>query len=315
MHVRINRGMGLAGLALLLAPCGCSVGAGGARFLSLFGLTEEPVIVALVAQPGVVNPFMPHEELRKTMSTALKRHVRLDLCLPIQLEPNLTLGFYDFAIVPPGCYAELPGRERFDVVAVATDEEGRAARSALLVVPTGSPIDSVEVLRGRRVAFGPLDDSRTHRAALSLLREHGVKPTELQLALLPVPGSLRHYADVTDVLRSVLDGHSEAGFVDEAAYAVLPPSAEADEPAQDKLRIIARTVPVADALVIRSPRVDRETVRKVTEFLLDAGTKHPDALRPLLVSGYQKPDAELAADCARLARSAPTSAPAPGAPE
>ena len=94
-------------VALLVAQAGCHRGAGGASFLSLFGLSEKPVVVALVAKPGVLDPFAPHEKLRQAMSEAIERPVRLDLCFPVQLEPNLKLGFYDFALVTPACYVEM----------------------------------------------------------------------------------------------------------------------------------------------------------------------------------------------------------------
>lgn len=302
-----------AAIGLMLGQTGCSLGAGGARFLSFVGLTQKPVIVALVPQPGVLNPFASHEELRKTMSASLKRPVLLDLCLPIQLSPNLDLGFYDFAIASEECYASIPGRERFGVVAVARDQNGQAARPAVLIVATDSAIDDVSGLRDKRVAFGPLLDGRTHLAALLLLSDHGLRKSDLKLELLPVPGSLRHFSSMTGIARSVVQGDSDAGFMDEAAYDELPPSADGNQPARDKLRVIARTMPIADTLVIRSPKAEPEVVQQVAAFLLDAETKCPGALRPLRVSGYEAPDAQLTERCRRLASAAEATPPAPSA--
>ena len=304
----------LACLTLMLAQAGCSVGAGGARFLALFGITKKPVIIALVAKPGVLDPFTPHEGLRKAMSDSLDRPVRLDLCLPIQLQPNLDLGFYDFAVVTAGAYAGMPGRDRFDIVAVTEDVTGTAERSAVLIVPVDSAIRRVEDLRGKRVAFGPQQDGRTHLAAIALLQDHGLKNTDLQLSLLPVPG-LRHMPDMREVAQTVVNESTDAGFMDEAAYDALPATADGRQPARDRLRVVAKTIPIAETLIIRSPKAETQTVRQVTDFLFAADTAHPEALRPLLVSGYRQPDADLKTHCDRLVPMASSAAPGHDSPD
>jgi len=282
-------------VGLITCAPGCSHGAAGASFLNFFGLGPKPVVVALAVEPGVLNPFAAHEELRRSMSTALGRPVRLTLCLPSQLEPNLKLGLYDFAYVTPACYAAMKDAAQFEALAVSVDQSGRVARGAVLVVAADSELQRVEDLRGKVVAFGPRGDARTHHAALALLRAHGLKKTDLSLSLFPVPGSLKHYAKMRDVARSVINGSADAGFIDEVTFEELPASAAQGEPARDKLRVIARTISVPDKLVIRSPKVDPQTARKMAEFLLTADARCPQALRPLLLSAYREPSAQLLA--------------------
>lgn len=297
---------------------GCQSGAGGATVLSLFGLSERPVVVALVTEPGVLNPFAPHEKLRKALSAAIKRPVRLDLCLPIQLEPNLKLGFYDFAFVTPACYVRLKDRDRFGVIAVSVDQSGRAVRSAVLVVAADSSIEKAEDLRRKTVAFGPREDARTHHAALALLREHGLKKTDLSLSLLPVPGSLKHFSEMREIARSVIGGSSDAGFIDQAAFDAFEQASSIEgEPTRERLRVIARTIPLPDKLVIHSPKAEAQTVRKVADFLLSADQKHMEALRPLLFSAYREPTETILAACVQLIepRKSPPAKPARDAPE
>ncbi len=289
-------------VGLLFAQAGCHRGAGGASFLSLFGLSKKPVVVALVAQPGVLDPFTPHEKLRMAMGETIDRPVRFDLCFPIQLEPNLKLGFHDFAIVTPACYAELNDRERFEILAAGVDESGQVAHSAVLVVAADSEIDDVSKLRGKKVAFGPRNDARTHHAGLVLLGEHGIQKKDLSLSLLPMPGSLKHFSNMREIALAVQNGDFDAGFIDEVAFDEFEQSSDVEgEPARDRLRMIARTIPVPGMLVIQSPKAKPETVRQVTDFLLTAGQTHPEALRPLLLSAYQKPTAKLCAWSERLA--------------
>jgi hypothetical protein len=297
-------GVPLLAVGVLVWQSGCQSGAPGASLLSLFGLSKKPVVVALVVEPGVLDPFSPHENLRKAMSVAIERPVRLDLCLPVQLEPNLTLGFYDFAVVTPACYVGMKNRERFEAFAVSVDEAGRVARRAVLVVAADSELAHVADLRGKTVAFGPRGDARTHHAGLALLREHGLKKTELSLSLFPIPGSLKHLPKMRDIAQSVINGSCDAGFIDEVAFNGFPETSGVEgEPARDKLRVIAHTMSLPNKLVVRSPKVDAETARKVADFLLTAGTQHPEALRPLLFSGYQKPTAKLLGSCERLVES------------
>jgi ABC-type phosphate/phosphonate transport system substrate-binding protein len=312
MHHQMSRAVLLLMVGVLVFQAGCQSGAAGASFLSLFGLSQKPVVMALVVERGVLDPFKPHEKLRQAMSEAIKRPVRLDLCLPIQLEPNLNLGFYQFACITPGCYIEMNNRERFEVIAVAADEAGRVTRSALLVVPIDSEIKRVEDLRGKTVAFGPRGDARTHLAAMALLRDHGLVKTDLSLEVLPVPGSLKHFPQMRDIAQSVINHSSDAGFIDEAAFEMFPESAAPEgEPTRDKLRVIARTMPVPQKLVIRSPKVATDVANEVTDFLLTADRNHPDALRPLLFSAYRPASEQVLASCERLAETnTPTSAPA-----
>jgi hypothetical protein len=297
------------------AQTGCQSGAGGASLLSLIGLSQRPVVVALAPEPGVLNPFEPHEKLRKAMSAAIKRPVRLDLGLPVQLEPNLDLGFYDFAFVTPACYVEMQNRERFNVIAVAVDRAGRTARSAVLVVAADSKIQSVEELRGKIVAFGPIGDARTHHAGLALLRDHGLKKTDLSLSLFPLPGSLKHFPKMRDIAQSVINGGSDAGFIDEEAFARFPQSTDVQgDPARDELRVLARTMPVPDKLVLQSPKVDAQTARRVADFLLTAGEEHPEALHPLLFSAYEPANEKMLASCERLVARSPATPEPEGAP-
>lgn len=310
MPPKMIRPIALSLCIVSLSLTACTRGATGSTFLSLIGIEQRPIVVALIAQPGILDPFTPNEKLREALSADIKRPVRFDLCLPVQLTPNLLLGFYDLAIVPPSYYAELSNPERFPIVAATVDASGKVAHSAVLVVPASSTVQNIEELKGQRIGFGPATDARTHHAGLTLLKEHGLEKTDTSLSLLPVPGSLRHYPTMRDVALATQNGSIEAGFIDEEAFDQFAEHSDAeDEPARDRLRVIGRTKPVPDLLVIRSPKANPEMVERVSEFLLAAGKNHPDALRPLLVTAYEKPSAELCAWSDKISN-AETSKPA-----
>lgn len=299
--------------AILLACVGCQ--AAGLRFLSLIGLQKDPLSIALVVnQPGAaaaaaVNPFPDFAGLQKALSDDLRRPVAVDLCFPFQVESELRSGWYELAVLPPFAYATLKETPPLPVLAVAVDEHGQAARGAVLVVPARSDIQAIAELRGKVVAFGPAGDDRTHHAALQLLQSAGLRETDLSLELLPVPRSLKHLPDMRSVAQTVINNSSDAGFIDEAAWNALPEHAtKENEPARSQLRVIGRTVALPCRLVVASPKLDSATIAEVREFLLSADTKHPQALRPLRLSGYQPPTEAILAACRALRP--PTSPPA-----
>jgi ABC-type phosphate/phosphonate transport system substrate-binding protein len=281
------------------------------RLLNLVGINKEPVVIALVAdrQPdrpedgplAILDPFAPYAPLQALLRDELGRPVGMDLCFPLQLAPGLDTGMFHLAIMSPLEYARLPERDRCTVVAVPVDESGQPARPAVLVVAAGSEIQSVEQLCAKTVAFGPLDDPRTHLAALELLAQHGLKESDLSLELLPLPGSLKHLPTMRAVAQSVMNASSDAGFLDEAAFEAFPVAGEEEnDPARDRLRVIARTSALPDQLVVSSPKLDAATMEKVRAVLLEADRKHTETLRPLHIGGFRRPSEELLRTCGGL---------------
>ena len=292
---------------MLLPATGCAV---VPRLLCFIGVKEKPVMVAFVLdsesnQPKDIrdwlDPTRSYQPMFKAMAADIGRPVGYDLCFPLQIAPNLQLGLSHLAVVSPVQYARLRDQAGFEVIAVAVDRRGRTARSGLPVVAAGSDIKSVEELRGKKVAFGPADDARTHQAALKLLVEHGIGKTDLALEVLPIPGSLRHLPHMRAVAQSVISGSYDAGFVDEAAWEEFPErDAGAGEPARDKLRVLAKTIPVPNRLVLCSSKLEPQAAAKVRSFLLGLGEHNPAALKMLALSGYAEPSQELLAVCPQL---------------
>lgn len=292
----------------------CATGVGcrtaGLHFLGFIGLQKKPLTVAMVmdrpahAAVQAINPFGLYRPLQETMTRSLERPVAVDICFPFQVQMGFDTGWYHAAVVTPAQYARLSDDTRSRVLVVPVDREGRSARGALLIVPLNSPVSAAAELRGQTVAFGPAEDSRTHIAALQLLKEAGLSRTDLALEVLPVPGSLKHFPDGRSVAQSVINGSSAAGFIDEAVWESFPEHATKEgEPARDRLRILGRTAALPDRIWIASPKLDGATANQLRTFLLEAGGDHPRALEPLGVAGYEVPGEELLASCRALAGS------------
>ncbi|TWT44036.1 ABC transporter, phosphonate, periplasmic substrate-binding protein [Phycisphaerae bacterium RAS1] len=276
---------------LLCGSAGCRHG--GLPLINLLGI-DKPLVVALVTENVLeaINPFTPYEPLRAEMTRSMGRQVALDLCLPLQVETGLDNGMYHVAILSPAVYAQLPHRERYSILAVPVDERGRTGRSALLIAPLDGSVGTIADVRGKSVAFCRADCPRAHFAAIELLKRNGIEKSDLALEVFPLPGSLKHLPDSAAVIEHVRSGGSAAGFIDEDAAGDL---------AAAKLKEVARTTPVPDRLVVRSPKLDDATAGRVSEFLLQVGQKHAAALSELHLKGYAAPPPELTTECMKLA--------------
>lgn len=319
MRSSAGRSIGLLAATALVGAPGCQTA--GGRFLSLIGLQKEPLALAVLVEPGPagavqsLNPFTPYAGLQGALRDALGRPISVDLCFPFQGEGGLHSGWYDLAVVTPAQFARLESRERLPVLAVALDEQGRAAQPALLIVPAASPTRGIADLRGKVVAFGPAEDSRTHHAALQLLERAGLARTDLQLSPVPLPGSLKHFPNMRAVAQSVLAGSSDAGFITQAAWDALPErDARPGEPARAALRVLAATAALPDRLVVGSPKLDAPTADQVRAALLAVGRTRPEAVAPLGSAGFVEPEPELLAACRALAVGAAGPADKPGTP-
>lgn len=304
-------------LLILLPPSAGCYQSTGLRILNFLGLQKQPVVLALVAEsraPGapnvleVVNPFLPYEPLQKKLTDVVGRPVALELCFPLQLEPNLRSGMYDLAIITPAQYGRFRSVDAPPVLAIAMDVPDTPARPALLVAQADSTITTIAELKGKSIAFGPAEDSRTHHAALELLARHGVRQSDLALEILPLPGSLRHLSDARSVAVAVLNGGVAAGLLDQAAWDALPERAEAaNEPSRSRLRVLGRTIDVPDRLVVASPTLDEGAQKLTREFLYAARDRSPDVLKPLRCAGYVPPTAALLDACRQIVSAAPAS--------
>lgn len=307
-RARRTRGLRRASVAACLVTLvglggGCTR-RGGIPILNFLPI-GKPVVFGLVTDNPLdaVNPFSPFDAMLEALSRELSRPVHADLYLPFQLRGNLRGGACQFALTTPAQFAQLEARSEFEILAVACDASGRTGRAAVAVVKEGSEVREIGALRGKSVVFGPAGDSRAHWAALELLARHGVRPGDLALELLPIPGSLRHALTPALALEAVAQGGAAAAFVDETAWQDLParPGEGGSERTQEGLRILGRTLSLPELLVVASPKSDAALRERVTSFLLRADRAAPEALRPLRFSRFEKPPGPLAAALEQLA--------------
>lgn len=289
--------MRLRSVSMLVVALGMLGGcrSGGLPLLNYLGL-DEPMDVLIVTDNPATSALalFEYEKLRSEMQKGIGKSVVFELGFPIMVEGGLRNGWRDIAIMKPIHYAMFDDTADMEVLAVPTDLQGRDGQRALLVVAEDSEIRDVDQLAGKKVAFGPADDARTFAAALLLLRKSGVQKSDLSRELLPIPGSLLHIADGTQTARHVLKKQCAAGFIDEATWNQLPDvPGKGNDPARSELRVLARTEPLPDRLLVCSPKLQPPMRDKARAFLMSVGHEHPEALRSLRITGYQPPSTSM----------------------
>lgn len=297
-------------VATLLINAGCRSGAAGESFLNVFGLAEKPLVVAICGAPGEINPFAKYESLRVALKNDLDRPVRLDLALPFQLGPNLALGFYDYAILTPAQYAAIPKQTEFKIVAASVDESLRQVRSAVMLVPTDSAIRGVPDVKGKKVVFGAPFDSRSFVSALAMLESKGVQKSDLAATLLPLPRHYEHITDPSQRIAAVRSGKFDVTFLDERDFAALPATSDSGELSRADFRILARTAPLPDLVVVRSKNIDDALTLRVVNCLTTMHERDAEVLGSLRVAKFVVPAEEVALACQNLV--APEEAEMPG---
>ncbi len=306
-RIALARRCAASTLVLLSALLGCR--SGGLPLINLLGI-DRPLVLAVGVEklPAISDqPLDPvvtwarYEPLRAALSTYLNRAVALDMTLPGLIPPLLKDGFYHVAILSPVEFARLSEDSGATAIAVPVDAQNRALRSALLVVKSDSPIRQISELRGQSVAFGLTNDARSHIAALMLLEQNGLKPLDLKLELLPLPGSLKHLPDGRSIAQHVASGGAAAGFVDQAAWDALPATAEnRGEPARDQLRAIGQTLALPDRVAVVSGKLEASQVAQVRRFLIEELRKQAPVASGLQCAGFADITPEAISACRRL---------------
>ncbi|MGE3181060.1 MAG: PhnD/SsuA/transferrin family substrate-binding protein [Phycisphaerae bacterium] len=289
---------------LALTLCGCK--SGGIPILNIIPISN-PVNVLYITDSPIESAtvLLDYEGVRKAMSDALARPVRMEPAFPILAEPGLRGGWQDLAFLTPVHYAQLDTANDFRVAAYV-NLTGVAARPALFVVKSDSNIQSLTDLKGKQVAFGPTTDARTYHAALVKLKSVGVTKADLKKQVVRVPGALMSLKSDAAVVAALMNGSTEAGVVDTAFFTADCDVENATKKAESQgLRVLDQTVVLPDRLVVSSPKIKDETFSRAQAFFENAGSLHEQELEKAGIRGFSMPVAELNQQMHELRQSNP----------
>lgn len=299
----IRRWVLLPIVAVSLWPLlGCR--SGGLPILNFLPLAKPVGMLIATDTPAQTAVALPEmEAFRTAASKELGREVHFELAFPLLLEPQLGIGWQQFAIVSPAQYAALGKPDDFQVVAVGGASAENACRPAYFVVSAGSSIQNLRETRDSLIAFGPAEDSRLFLAAALSLDDEGISRGDLKRQVLPVPGSLMHHVNSAEAAKAVLSGAAGVAVVDSSWYEALPDqNPGAQMPTKAALRVIHRTIALPDRVILRSPKIETGLDLRMREFLLAAHTRHPKAMQRINLGAFVEPTADCVRDMRSLKR-------------
>jgi ABC-type phosphate/phosphonate transport system substrate-binding protein len=239
----------------------------------------RPVRIGITKLESVLLPVPPFdwalaaarwEVLRTDMGLylGLEKSVQIELLKPHQIRVHLGTGRVAFALVDAVEYAEIAPGNGDIVLATAVKQSGAPERVGLIVTRADSPIQSLSELKGKRFDFGPKGDPLLDTAAVCALWQAGVKIDDISKDKLL--GEYRHL-NSQDIAKAVVYGKVPAGIIDEADYRKWPKKGGSLllGVSQDQLRILQRTDPVPEMVVIASKKADPALVDKVKKYFLE----------------------------------------------
>jgi ABC-type phosphate/phosphonate transport system substrate-binding protein len=245
----------------------------------IFGIGKTPVRVGITLVHTDQRSAAPWIPMQREMQRSLNQPVQFESLLPFQIKTHLASGRLQFAMVEQVDEEQIltePGVGR--VIARPIFEEGANQSRALLVVAADSDTQSIEELKGQRIAFGPIGDPVTHVAAIKMLEANGIPLDSIPRELLPIPGALRHHLNSFETAKAVIYERPlgiAAGFVAKDDYDKWPDTGGSLlllRISKDQLRVLGETEPVPnlpDGPVLASAKADPELVKRVETFLFD----------------------------------------------
>lgn len=257
---------GLA-IALCLLP---------ALALATRGTPEQPLRVLLIpadggTPDGTLADFAPLFEA-VSARTGLNFELRVGQSYAAVVQ-GLQAGVVDIAWLGPVAYAQARALGAAELLAVAV-QGGDSVYYAGIFVPRDSPLQRIEDLRGRRLAFGDIHSGSSFTYQAAMLLEAGIDPAR-ELAAVRFTGS--HAAS----LGAVLEGQVDAACLSFESYLRAVDSGVL---AADALRVLARSEPIPNPPLALHPQLPDTQKRQLRAAF--GGLHEQLAQRPERLVGY-----------------------------
>lgn len=182
---------------------------------------------------------------------------------------NLGRGITQFAALGP--VNAIIARERYniDCLVMGLNESGKPEYRSAIIVRAGSPIQSLEELRGRTFAFGDRLSTQGHVIPRKMLEDSGLKMPDLKAFI--------YSGSHANTARAVLNGLYDAGGIqDTLAKRLL---------AEGKIRILAESKAYPSSLICYNRAVPKEVVASVKKALIDLD---PQGKQKAMLPGWEK---------------------------
>ncbi len=193
-----------------------------------------------------------------------------------QLEDAIASGEYDGALCKPWYalrHQEEAGADFRRIVDVLDPNNNRWL-TGILIVPVGSPIQTLEELNGKHLYIGEADAYEKHHGAKRLLEQKGIKPAKIDT-----------HASCGENVGVLLDEEADAAVVSDYA---LSADCAVDFAKPEDFRILAQTekIPLT-SLMLDMNKVDEADAERLKAALLSlSGANAPETL---LGNGFIEP--------------------------
>ncbi|MBV8151047.1 MAG: phosphate/phosphite/phosphonate ABC transporter substrate-binding protein [Candidatus Eremiobacteraeota bacterium] len=238
MSLEVSRRAALAAAAGLPFALGRSALAAGAALR-----------IGMIPDAGATQVSIDEKApLRDYLSTKLSRPV--ELVIPTNYNATvegLGNGSLDFAYL--GGLTYLKARAAYGVIPLVQRTGDRQFHS-LFITQTGSAINTLADLRGKRFAFGDVSSTSGHLMPDYALRRAGVDPDK--------DLSVRFTGNHPATAKAVESGSVDAGALDESVYKALIDGGQIDK---TKVRVFFTTPPFVDYVWVArkdTPAADRD---------------------------------------------------------
>lgn len=195
---------------------------------------------------------------------------------PYELEDAILSGAYDGVLSKPWTALRLQkaAGASYERIADVLDPNNNRWLTGIVIVPSNSPIQSLEELNGKNLFLGQDDAYEKHQAAKRLLDEKGIKPA-----------SIGTNASCSENIGVLLDEEADAAVISDYA---LSADCAVDFANPDDFRILARTeqIPLTSLLLDMNKVTPADAARLQQALFSISGN---NAAESLLSKGFVMP--------------------------
>ena len=138
-------------------------------------------------------------------------------------------------------------------------KDGVTTQQGLIVVPTKDPAKNVADLKGYRILFGPEECDEKHKAALALLKQHGVES----------PAKLETCSACSDGATKILELGADIRAATVISSYAAPLLEGCGTIQKGDLRVVGKTAPVAFVTAFATEKLVGKERVAITESLLE----------------------------------------------
>ncbi len=214
------------------------------------------------------------EYLEKTLSREVELIVTTDYSSMIEA---MRFGRIEVAYFGPFSYVLAKSKADIDAVAVGVSR-GSPTYKSVVIVPAGSPIQTVAQLKGKTVGFGDQASTSSHLVPRATIQD---------MAGLKADADYKGvYLGAHDaVARAVETGKVDAGALSEAIYASLIKSGKIDAA---KVRVLVESKPIPNYPIAIQNKLDPQLKAAIRQAFLDI--KDPAILKSFRAEGFAATD-------------------------